>query len=151
MLETLPPVPHASNSTPYDQGWSNDPLTALRREVDRSFDHLACEIRAFQPRLDVREGDGHVLIAAALPGVAPETLDLHVRGDLITISGGPAVASQDDRHGWYRRERLRAGSSGPSAYRSRSTPTPSRPRPSTLSCRCGSPSPKGTVPACSAS
>ncbi|MFP4126808.1 MAG: Hsp20/alpha crystallin family protein [Alphaproteobacteria bacterium] len=110
MLEVRTPALATRPGASLRETWSGDPLAAFKREVDRLFDgffdDVTPEIGSFQPRLDVRETDEHVLIAADLPGVAPENLDLNVEGDLLTLSGRREENAEDDRQGWYRRERV---------------------------------------------
>ena len=110
MLEARTPALRNRTAPSLRETWSGDPLAAFKREVDRLFDGFfddaGTEIRTFQPRIDVRESDEHVLIAADLPGVSPDNLDLNVQGDVLTLSGRREESAEDERQGWYRRERV---------------------------------------------
>lgn len=110
MLETRTLAPYARSFPRLRETWSNDPLASFRREVDRLFDgfftDLPEDVGAFQPRIDVREGEEDVLIEADLPGVTPDQLDVNVRDDLVTIAGRRQAQEDDRGAGWYRRERV---------------------------------------------
>lgn len=86
---TTPALPNSPLAS-LRETWRGDPLAAFKRELDRPsdgfFDDVTPESQT-QPRIDVRETDGHVLIAADLPGMSPDQLDLNVQGDLSTLSG----------------------------------------------------------------
>jgi len=83
--------------TPYSSGRElpsglrQNPLTALRSEMDRLFDTFGMwpgdTAREVTPRIDICETDREVDIDAELPGLAEKDIDLTLAGDLLTIRG----------------------------------------------------------------
>jgi HSP20 family protein len=75
----------------------NDPFSALQREVNRAFDEVfrgfpamgrgAAAMGGFAPSLDVRETEQGLEIAAELPGMSEEDIELRLEGDLLTLAG----------------------------------------------------------------
>ncbi|MFC0387141.1 Hsp20/alpha crystallin family protein [Muricoccus vinaceus] len=75
----------------------SDPLGFLQREVNRAFDEVfrgfpaavrgAAGMGGFAPTLDVREAEGGLEIAAELPGMSEDDVELRLEGDLLTLSG----------------------------------------------------------------
>ena len=76
----------------------NDPFSVLQREVNRAFDEVfrglpgdgtrrGGTMGGFAPSLDVRETDEGLEIAAELPGMSEEDVDLRLEGDLLTLAG----------------------------------------------------------------
>ena len=76
----------------------NDPFSMLQREVNRAFDEVfrgfpamgrgaAATMGGFAPSLDVRETEQGLEIAAELPGMSEEDVDLRLEGDLLTLAG----------------------------------------------------------------
>ena len=82
-----------------------DPFQDFRREMDRLFDD---SIRGFSepqrgsfmlsPKVDVTQTDEGWEIAAELPGVDQEDIDLRLDGDLLTISGEKRDERKDDKN-----------------------------------------------------
>ena len=76
----------------------NDPFSVLQREVNRAFDEVfrglptmgrgaAATMGGFAPSLDVRETHEGLEIAAELPGMSEEDVELRLEGDLLTLAG----------------------------------------------------------------
>jgi HSP20 family protein len=75
----------------------NDPFSLLQREVNRAFDEVfrgfpavgrgAALMGGFAPQLDVRETEQGLEIAAELPGMSEQDVDLRLEGDLLTLAG----------------------------------------------------------------
>ena len=75
----------------------NDPFSLLQREVNRAFDEVfrgfpavgrgAAGLGGFAPQLDVRETEQGLEIAAELPGMSEQDVDLRLEGDLLTLAG----------------------------------------------------------------
>ena len=75
----------------------NDPFSLLQREVNRAFDEVfrgfpaagrgAAGLGGFAPSLDVRETEQGLEVAAELPGMSEQDLDLRLEGDLLTLAG----------------------------------------------------------------
>lgn len=55
---------------------------------------------AVSPQLDIHEADGELTVAADLPGVAQDDIDLRVEGDLLSIRGEKRKDSARDEKGW---------------------------------------------------
>ncbi len=68
-----------------------DPLLGLYRDMNRLFDDVfsGTSMRSMggMPALDVREEADGLCVAAELPGVKPEDVDVRLDGELLTISG----------------------------------------------------------------
>lgn len=75
----------------------NDPLNTIQREVGRVFDEVvrafpamnrgAAATGGFDPKLDVRETERGFEVAAELPGMSEQDVELRLEGDLLTLSG----------------------------------------------------------------
>ena len=74
-----------------------DPFSLLQREVNRAFDEVfrgfpavgrgAAGLGGFAPDLDVRETEAGLEIAAELPGMSEQDIELRLDGDLLTLAG----------------------------------------------------------------
>lgn len=102
----------------------NDPVTALREEMDRLFDDfgrslapvwagegpafggLGWPARAFSPSIEVEETESEVRVTAELPGLEEKDFELDLEGDLLVLRGEKRQASQDREGGWTRSERV---------------------------------------------
>ena len=75
----------------------NDPFSLLQREVNRVFEEVfrgfpaaargAAVMGGFAPTLAVRETEQGLEIAAELPGLAEQDVELRLEGDLLTLAG----------------------------------------------------------------
>ena len=54
--------------------------------------------------LDVAERDDDVLIRAELPGIDPETVDITLDGQVLTIKGAKSLVTDGEQDGFRRRE-----------------------------------------------
>jgi HSP20 family molecular chaperone IbpA len=59
-----------------------------KQKVERS-DETTRPGLYFQPAVDIVETPEELLVLADMPGVTPETLDIRLEGDVLTISGRP--------------------------------------------------------------
>jgi HSP20 family protein len=87
--------------------FERDPFAALRRlqdEVDRAFAAPARAAGGF-PAVNMWQGPESVALAAELPGVAPEDVDVSVKEDVVTISGERQAPADEEGAVWHRRER----------------------------------------------
>lgn len=58
------------------------------------------------PRVNLREDDNHLYVEALLPGISAESIDMHVLGNTLTISGERKGAEiKENGCTWHRRER----------------------------------------------
>jgi len=116
MLETRTPTLRRRLDAPARETWGLDPLESFHREMNRLVDGFfggdvdaGAELAAWQPRIDVREGDTEIVVTADLPGVTPDNVNLSVRDDLLTLEGRREETRADDGDGWHRRERVTGG------------------------------------------
>jgi len=59
------------------------------------------------PAVDVKEEHDHFVIHADVPGVDPETIDVHMEAGVLTISGERHSENVEERKGYKRVERVR--------------------------------------------
>jgi HSP20 family protein len=57
------------------------------------------------PAVDATEKDGNLVIRAELPGVRPEDVDISLHENVLTISGERKAEQEEERGGYYIRER----------------------------------------------
>ena len=58
------------------------------------------------PKINLRDDADNVYVEALLPGVDPDTLEMNILGNTLTLSGErPTSDSEVDRRTWHRRER----------------------------------------------
>ena len=98
---------------PVAQG--NDPFSLLQREVNRAFDEVfrgfpamgrgAAGLGGFAPQLDVRETEQGLEIAAELPGMSEQDIELRLEGDLLTLAGEKKDERTQDQGGLHLTER----------------------------------------------
>jgi len=83
------------------------PSDLLRRMLGRDFgtffeplydDELAPYREGFLPPIDVFHDDERVTVRVEVPGVRKEDLDVHVEGDLLSISGKKEHAESQNYH-----------------------------------------------------
>ena len=73
----------------------DDPFGSLRREVNRLFEDFARGFalgplfspEGFVPRIDVRETDEEVFVAAEIPGLEEKDFELNLTAETLTIRG----------------------------------------------------------------
>lgn len=97
-LRSLVPFWNRTERTPARRDQVTDPFAAFRREVDRLFDEFfdgfglrdGTELSTWSgatPRLDVRETDKEIVVAAELPGMDEKDFSVTLTGDVLTIAG----------------------------------------------------------------
>ena len=94
---------------------SNDPFSLFQREVNRAFDEVfrgfpamgrgAAGLGGFAPQLDVRETEQGLEIAAELPGMSEQDIELRLEGDLLTLAGEKKDERTQDQGGLHLTER----------------------------------------------
>jgi HSP20 family protein len=57
------------------------------------------------PAVDATTKNGDLVIRAELPGVKPEDVDISLHGNVLTISGERKAEQEEERGGYYVRER----------------------------------------------
>src|SRR5918997_3728942 len=95
-----------------------DPLSEVNRMFDDAFGGLmrrpggrqtGAELTEWAPAVDVLQRDGDLVVRAELPGVSPEDVDITLHNRVLTISGQRREEQEEQRGGYYVRER-RSGS-----------------------------------------
>jgi HSP20 family protein len=92
-----------------------DPFGAFGREMDRWFDDLWSRPRGlapweeawvgFDPKVDVVETDTEVKVAAELPGLEAEDVQVTVTQNVLSIQGEKKQEHEAKGKNWYRSER----------------------------------------------
>ena len=89
----------------------------LHSEMNRMFDEVfgglarrtgrqqGSQVTEWAPSMDVLNRDGNLVIRAELPGVRQEDVDITVHERVLTISGERKEEQEQDRGGYYVRER----------------------------------------------
>ena len=92
-------------------------LWDAQSQMDRMFDEMLSNAgrrpgrqpqgvaEEWAPAIDVTTKDGDLLIRAELPGVKPEDVDVRLHDNVLTISGERKVEQEEERQGYYVRER----------------------------------------------
>ena len=91
-----------------------DPLSEMNRMFDDVFGGLmrrpggqqrAQQLTEWAPAIDVTTKDGDLLVRAELPGVKQEDVDITLQNNVLTISGERKAEQEEERGGYYVRER----------------------------------------------
>ena len=92
-----------------------DPLSEMNRMLDDVFGGLMRRsggqqrgqqlVTEWAPAIDVVTKDGDLLIRAELPGVKQEDVDITLQNNVLTISGERKAEQEEERGGYYVRER----------------------------------------------
>jgi len=67
--------------------------------------HQRSQLTEWAPAMDVLQRDGDLLVRAELPGVKLEDVDITVHDRVLTVSGERKVEEEQERGGYYVRER----------------------------------------------
>ncbi len=62
-------------------------------------------VTGWAPAVDATQKDGNLVIRAELPGVKPEDVDISLHENVLTISGERKAEQEEERGGYYIRER----------------------------------------------
>ena len=91
-----------------------DPVSEVNRVFDDMLGNLArrprgqqqgAEVTEWAPAIDVVTEDGNLVIRAELPGVKQEDVDITLHNNVLTISGERKAEQEEERGGYYVRER----------------------------------------------
>ncbi len=90
-----------------------DPVSEMNRVFDnmlgglvrRSGGQQRAEVTEWAPAIDVVTEDGDLVIKAELPGVKQEDVDITLQDNVLTISGQRKAEQEEERGGYYVRER----------------------------------------------
>lgn len=88
-------------------------MLTLRDTMDRIFDERllrpltwrSFEGEALSPALDVHENGDEIVVEAALPGMAPEDVDITITGQTLTLRGEMKASSAENGDQYLYRER----------------------------------------------
>ena len=90
-----------------------DPVSEMNRMIDDMFGDVArrrggrqgSEATDWAPAIDMVTEDGNLVIRAELPGVKQEDVDITLHNNVLTISGERKAEQEEERGGYYVRER----------------------------------------------
>jgi HSP20 family protein len=90
-----------------------DPVSEMNRVLDqmisaptrRQDNERVRELAEWAPSLDVLSKDGDLVVRAELPGVKQEDVDITLHDRVLTISGERKAEQEEERGGYYVRER----------------------------------------------
>ena len=99
-------------------GSEDNPVTALRNEVNRIFDdfydglnvpsmdRMRASMARFNPKTDVKETDKEIQVTTELPGMAEDDVDVTISDDVLTIKGEKKEEKKDEdkERNYYRTE-----------------------------------------------
>ncbi len=77
----------------------------LRGLMRRSGGQQSTEITEWAPAIDVVTEDGNLVLTAELPGVKQDDVDITLHEGVLTISGERKTEQEEERGGYYVRER----------------------------------------------
>lgn len=92
----------------------NNPFALFRQEMNSLFDNFfhGFEIEpawgrlgAFNPKVDVKESDKEIAVAAELPGIDDKDITVSLTRDALTIKGEKKQEKEDKGKDYYRMER----------------------------------------------
>jgi HSP20 family protein len=92
----------------------NNPFALFRQEMNSLFDNFSRgldiepswgSLGAFNPKVDVKESDKEISIAAELPGMEDKDIDISLTKDALTIKGEKKQEKEDKGKDYYRMER----------------------------------------------
>lgn len=82
-----------------------DELEQMRREMDRWFDVWANDRQTTYPAVNVWTNDNGAVVTAEVPGLDPQSLDVSVKQDILTIAGERKSDEAGKNVSYHRRER----------------------------------------------
>jgi HSP20 family protein len=88
-------------------------MLTLRDTMDRLFDERflrpltwrSFDGEALSPAIDVHENADEIVVEAALPGMAPEDVDITITGQTLTLRGEMKASAHDEGNQYLYRER----------------------------------------------
>lgn len=97
--------------------WSreNDPLNLFRKEMTRVFEDFSKGFAlepfgrrteaAFEPKVNVCEGEKEIVVSAELPGMDDKDIDVSLSKNELTIKGEKKEEKEEKKENYYRMER----------------------------------------------
>lgn len=88
-------------------------LRVLQDEINRVFSESSAHSagskgrvrRGWQPKVDIYENQGHIVLEAELPGMKREDFDLSVENNILTLQGERKFEKRDEGDNYHRIER----------------------------------------------
>ena len=81
------------------------PFMDLDKEWRFDFPRFIRETSGYSPSMDVTRTDGHLVLTAELPGIAPDDVDVSLDGDILTIKGEKSEEREVEEADRYLHER----------------------------------------------
>ena len=90
--------------------FGGEPFNLFRKEMDDVFSRFGFEPENWPamehvPALDLSETETSVEVKMDVPGFKPEEIDIHVRGNLLTVTGKTQEEKEDKNREYHRLER----------------------------------------------
>lgn len=82
------------------------PFVDLDKEWRLDFPRLMRETEAFRPSMDVAKTDTEIVVTAELPGIDPESVEVSLDGDILTIAGEKSEEREESEADRYVHERV---------------------------------------------
>lgn len=83
-------------SLPLSESFIEDLPERLRHMLEGTLPFEAVQNVSWMPAMTIVEKNGSLLVTAELPGIAPESVDITVEDDLLTISGEKVEEKTED-------------------------------------------------------
>lgn len=96
------------------QGEQADPFYQMQRNMNQAFQNFFSDfdlapygqqMEMFQPSIDVSENDDEIIVAAELPGMDENDIEVSLTRDMLTISGEKRHEKEDKGENTYYMER----------------------------------------------
>lgn len=93
--------------------FGGEPFASFRKEMDDVFSRFGFEPENWPslenvPALDLSETEAAIEVKMDVPGLKPEDIEIHVRGNLLTISGKSKEEKEEKGREYHRIERQQA-------------------------------------------
>jgi HSP20 family protein len=94
-------------------GQRGDPFSMLRRDMEQLFDNvvqgsapaLASAATVVPPRMDISEDDKEIKVVAEMPGATPDSVEVIIDDDVLTLRGERAQEREVSRKNYHLVER----------------------------------------------
>ena len=78
---------------------------SLHRQFDRLFSGWSLPETGWHPAIDIHENESDLVVVADLPGMTAEDVKIHVKEDVLAITGAKKRQEQTEDNTYYRIER----------------------------------------------
>lgn len=86
-----------------------DELRRMQKEIDKMFARISKTYGLKEPETDISETEDKIIIRVDMPGVKKEDIDLAVTDESISIKAERKEAIEEEKEGYYRKERTYKG------------------------------------------